>query len=307
MIFNNKRGVVKRSVVQTNPVSWISRYGSMTINQYGREFPLGGLNEAGLVIECMWLRYTEYPHADSRGELTELQWIQYQLDTAASVAEVISSDTRVRIGGRSTQPLHFLISDAGGDCAAVEFLGGGMVVHSGTKLPLPALTNNTYAYSRSFFEEVAGDETSLCFRQSDYSLKRFHWAAQGVQSWDAETCGPPVEYAYKILDKVSTDRTMFSIVYDVKQRRIYFKTQSRPEVRYLNFDRFDFTCGTPVKTLGLAMPGEGDVTSLFEDYTLEANYQLIKKSFSATDFLAGTPDAFLRLVAGYPDILPCSD
>jgi penicillin V acylase-like amidase (Ntn superfamily) len=27
----------------------------VTFNQYGRNFPSGGMNEAGLVIELMWL------------------------------------------------------------------------------------------------------------------------------------------------------------------------------------------------------------------------------------------------------------
>jgi choloylglycine hydrolase len=30
-------------------ISWISKYGSITFNQYGREFPTGGMNEKGLV------------------------------------------------------------------------------------------------------------------------------------------------------------------------------------------------------------------------------------------------------------------
>ena len=38
-----------------SPARWVSKYGSVTFNQYGREFPMGGINEAGLVIELMWL------------------------------------------------------------------------------------------------------------------------------------------------------------------------------------------------------------------------------------------------------------
>ncbi|KPJ72829.1 hypothetical protein AMJ52_04980, partial [candidate division TA06 bacterium DG_78] len=88
LIVVNKRGAAKTAWTQDNPAQWVSKYGSVTFNQYGREFPLGGMNEAGLVIECMWLEHTEYPHIDARKGLSDLQWIQYQLDNFATVDEV---------------------------------------------------------------------------------------------------------------------------------------------------------------------------------------------------------------------------
>ena len=77
---------------QEKPASWVSRYGSVTFNQYGREFPNGGMNEAGLVVELMWLDDTTYPATDGRPALDCLEWIQYQLDTAATL-----SDHRLRL------------------------------------------------------------------------------------------------------------------------------------------------------------------------------------------------------------------
>jgi len=96
-IMINKRGVTKASESEVNPVRWTSRYGSLTFNQYGREYPMGGLNEAGLIIENMWLEGTEYPHPDERPELSELMWVQYHLDRSASGEEGIASDERIRI------------------------------------------------------------------------------------------------------------------------------------------------------------------------------------------------------------------
>jgi penicillin V acylase-like amidase (Ntn superfamily) len=43
-----------------NPAKWVSRYGSVTFNQYGCENPTGGMNEAGLVVEQMWLDESAY-------------------------------------------------------------------------------------------------------------------------------------------------------------------------------------------------------------------------------------------------------
>ena len=95
MIFVNKRGVSKMSAAEKNPARWNSKYGSITFNQYGREAPSGGMNEAGLVIELMWLDDTRYPQPDSRAEVDVLEWIQYNLDTAASVADVIKSSEAI--------------------------------------------------------------------------------------------------------------------------------------------------------------------------------------------------------------------
>ena len=71
MLVVNKRGVAKTSLVDApnRPATWTSRYGSLTFNQFGREFPMGGMNEAGLAVELMWLDAARYPELDSRPAL----------------------------------------------------------------------------------------------------------------------------------------------------------------------------------------------------------------------------------------------
>jgi len=56
LIFVNKRGLAKTSNGSEAPNSakWTSRYGSVTFNQYGRENPTGGMNEACLVVVELW-------------------------------------------------------------------------------------------------------------------------------------------------------------------------------------------------------------------------------------------------------------
>lgn len=307
LIVVNKRGVAKTALTQDNPAQWVSKYGSITFNQYGREFPLGGMNEAGLVIECMWLENTEYPPPDSRSGLGDLQWIQYQLDNFATVDEVIASNKDVRISSNAYTPLHFLACDRNGQAATIEFLGGKMVVHTKEDLPTSVLTNNTYENSALFLETVSGDETSEVFDAADYSLKRFVWAAQGVHDWNSKTGADPIDYAWEILDKVAVDMTMFRIVYDVKNGRIHFRTKSTPNIRFLNFNAFDFSCSEPVRILDISAGERGDVTALFSDYTYEANYDLIRRSYTGTEFLKNISDDVKQIVAKYPERLECSD
>src|SRR4051812_14937912 len=60
LIMVNKRSVQKTSLTG-RPVHWTSRMASITLNQYGRDFPTGGMNELGLVVALMALNATQYP------------------------------------------------------------------------------------------------------------------------------------------------------------------------------------------------------------------------------------------------------
>lgn len=309
LVMVNKRGVMKTALLAPGtagqPAKWVSTYGSVTFNQFGRELPLGGMNEAGLVIELMWLTQTEFPNADRRPTLRELQWVQYQLDTAATVQDVIASDKLIRIEGYESSPIHFLLCDRKGGAAAIEFLGGRMRAYSGKTLPIRALTNNTYEYSLDFLKVCGSDETKPAFKQAGNSPRRFVYAAKGVQAWEANKSGDPVGYAFQILDKCNLPHSKFRIVYDPKAGLIYFRTASTHNVRSINFRQFDFSCGTPVKVLDMLADLKGDVTAQFKDYTWEANYALIKKAFSETSFMKSTPEMVMTVLAKYPETLHC--
>lgn len=145
IIVINKRGIEKSSLVMPHerPAEWVSKYGSVTFNQLGREFPYGGMNEKGLVIEIMWLDESVYPAPDERPTLNEVQWIQYQLDNCETVEDVIESMKHVRIG-QNWSKIHYLVCDRPGNVAAIEFVDGKSVIHMGGSMPVAALTNSTY-------------------------------------------------------------------------------------------------------------------------------------------------------------------
>src|SRR6185436_5175860 len=100
----NLRGLFKTSMQTSDgkTISWVSKYGSITFNQYGKEFPTAGMNEKGLVVELMWLDGTHYPQKDQRPSVDVLQWIQYELDNSATVEQVIKTDATLRIKGDGT-------------------------------------------------------------------------------------------------------------------------------------------------------------------------------------------------------------
>ena len=293
LLLVNKRGMRKEAMTEDRPAQWTSRFGSVTFNQYGREFPNGGMNERGLVVELMWLDETEYPAPDARHGLPNLQWIQYQLDQAATVDEVVASDQLVRIT-RGAASIHFLVADVSGEVAAIEFLAGHMVVHRGDDLPFRALTNDTYATSVEYAQRRAGSSHS--------SLDRFARAARATADRSAT-----VDEAFTLLRNVAQDDyTRWSIVYDIGGRRVHFRTREQTQVRFLDFDDLSFGCETPVLMLSLDDRHRGDLAKVLRPYTYEANQALVRAAFTQTEFLRGTTDGELVQHARYPERTTCT-
>lgn len=307
LVIVNKRGMSKSSypnpAEKGTPASWVSKYGSVTFNQYGRELPTGGMNEAGLVVETMSLSESRYPRPDERPFLAfALQWRQFLLDNYARVSEVIASDALVRISPRRTGPgIHVLISDRSGDCAAIEFLNAEMVVHTGSQLPVRVLTNDTYAASMYHWQK--GKAPVLDIGQS---VERFIVAAEMIEDYNAGKAEAPSTYAFKILDAVSARRTVWRIVYDNVNLKIFFQSRAHPIMRTIDVTRLDFACQTPVEVIDINAQLAGDITDRFEIYTRQKNRSLIENSFRKTRFLRNTSAAAFDRLADFPDSMTCN-
>ncbi len=301
LLFVNKRGVRRHSSTSGSPASWVSRYGSVTFNQFGRDFPSGGINETGLVIELMWLDGSIYPHPDERASVDNLEWIQYQLDTASLVEQVLASDTQVRI--QAGQPLHYLVADSAGQVATVEFLNGRMVAHTGESLPVAALANDSFAASWTFLQQL--DAAGQPVPEGPASLYRFARAANRVRSFSATGAAEPVDYAFATLAQVAQTSTQWSIVYEADRGQVHFQTRASPSIKTLALDDLDFECALPVLMIDLHVFTGGEISSRLESYDPAANLALVRSSFGSVPFLADTPAAVLADIAAHPDSSVC--
>jgi len=272
MICTNLKSLSKTSMKTENEetISWVSQYGSITFNQYGKEFPTGGMNEKGLVVELMWLDGTEYPANDNRPAVGVLQWIQYQLDNCATIDELISTDKKLRISPTGTTPLHYLVADANGNVATIEFLNGKMVVHRGSNLPFTVLTNNTYDESVKAYKNSSTNGNS--------SLERFGQACNLIQQLKAgNNMKPVIDYAFDILGEVSQGNyTKWSIVYDITNKTIQFKTNRFKQVKTVSFSSFDFNCSSTAKVWDMNQTGNGSINNLFENFSTTINKRIVE-------------------------------
>lgn len=305
MVNTNQRGLAKTSfpMPEGNTISWISKYGSITFNQYGKEFPTGGMNEKGLVVELMWLDETVYPAPDDRPAISVLQWIQYQLDNCATVGDVISTDKKLRIATVGTTPLHYLVADRHGKAITIEFLHGKMIVHQGNDLKFPVLTNSTYKESLAY-QQSRGSEKA---QSVGSSLGRFAKACSMVQQLhETKQNIPTVDYAFQILEEVSQgDFTKWSIVYDISKLKIYFKTQSHKKIKSVDFSSFDFNCHQIPKTVNINTTAEGDISNRFEIFSKASNQKTIQKSFKESNDRISVPPEYTAKIVAYPATIQC--
>jgi len=320
LVMVNPRNLEKVALVDPSekPVKWISKFGSITFNQVGRDLPYGGMNESGLVVEHMTLDKTVYPSKDNRYAIGACQWIQFQLDNYSTVEEVMSSDTLLRIVDAGST-FHFLICDRFGHAAAIEFLDGKMICHAGQDLPVRVLANSTYEESMSCYNNN-GDI------QSNRSLYNFCTAARQTNNPDSAAHDSTVDYAFRALHAVSQGLgTKWSIVYDITNMKIYFQVFETPTIvgdnkiflkqppyepitKVVDFKGLGFDCSDAAKVLDLDCNHEGAVNQYLVNYSTSINKEFISKAFT---FFKGwginivLKDEEMEYLAKYPESFKC--
>ncbi len=308
-VFVNKKNVAKTAYPgeSPQPLRWTSKYGSVTFNQFGREFPLGGMNEAGLIIEELNAP-CEYSLPDRRSALNEFQWVQYQLDTQASVQGVLDSDARLRIA-KILAGLHYLVADRKGNVAVIEFVKGKTVAYSGRDLPVRVLANNSYAESLSNTKFHQGFGGKKEVSNGPESTERFVRAASLLKDLDLPGQRPSVDTAFLILRSVAQEDTQWSVVYYPTRGLVFFKTRTSRRLKVIVLEDFDFRCSRPVLMLPILTEYGGRLSRSFTAYDPQKNKLLLETVFGRLRDLGKTaasfPEGMIRKMADYPDGCPC--
>lgn len=262
-VFVNQRNISKKAFVAPSdiPVSWVSKYGSITFNQFSKEVPIGGMNEEGLVIECL-VSSAEYPLPDKRPAINELQWIQYHLDTCRSVEEVIESAKQIRISQYAVN-LHYFMTDSTGESAAVEHTGGKITFRTGKRLPIKVLANTNYDRS---------------LKISGANANRFNRSASIIRQYNGQK--NPVAFAFSTLDAVSQgDYTKWQIVYDIPNRHIWFRTKKSHATKEIALSNLNFEQLTDTLVIDVNIDSSGSIERKFQTYTQKFNDKLTATAF----------------------------
>lgn len=304
MVVVNKRNVYKTghswdeltsSEKRKSPdIAWTSKYGSITVNPLARDFPDGGMNEAGLCIWEMGLEKTKFIENDTLPKLFMTQWMQYVLDNFESVDQVIKSTSEITIDGWGW---HFFTGDRDGRCAAIEFLGGELVLHTGRSLPVTMLGNSIYTEELSRLQEYEGFGGNKVIDLKNKNTPKFIHAAYMLKNYKPSDAESIIDYGFTILKQIDRGRRQWSIVCDMKRLKVYFRTSVGKDIRYVSFDSFDFSNESPVKILDINADLSGNVAENFEDYTLRVNRELVEEFVNLMKRDPGDPDLEKNLVS----------
>jgi len=302
MIYVNKRNVQKTGFepgTSGKTAKWISKYGSVTFSNVGYQLAWAGMNEAGLVMSTMMLRETRNPAPDERPPLISPMWMQYLLDNCGTVDEVIKNDKLVRIFETID---HYLVCDREGNCAAIEFLDGKMVCHTGENLPVNALANKLYTTCADHWERKAPSPT-----HPYDSINRIARVADKLTSYEAKDDKQAIDYAFNILLDVRNPNnlaaTRWSIVFDTNNFKIYYRSYDNQNIRWIDFKKLDFDCRTPVKMLEVHNDLSGDVTDSFIDYSHDLTLDLLLKSVK--NFRPDIPPKQIKFLLQVVENFPC--
>lgn len=273
LLIINPRNLQKTALLhsQSQPLQWSSRWGSVTFNQIGVDFPVGGMNEAGLTLELLSLNLTEYEPQDSRPALNELQWVQYNLDRFAKVDELLTHLPEVRIE-RALEDAHFMACDPFGGCAVIQFLKGRPRVYTGADLPIPVLTNSRYEVALRYVRAFKGFGGELPLpppapHKSRGPRQRFLSVAARMNLLQETFELNPLQAGMAVVNDVAmkseTRRTQWRVAYSLAERQLGFRTSGRTElgeevIQVVNLNEMDFSApirqGTALEEIGFLRP-----------------------------------------------------
>ncbi len=265
------RGMARDGAVGASSVRWSSRYGSVIASSWDIATS-DGMNEKGLVANLLWLASSEYPPFEKNGDRAGMSvsiWAQYALDNFATVAEAVEAFRREDFvvvtdyipGTNKYTTVHLSLSDATGDNAILEYVGGKLVIHHDRAYRV--MTNDPVfeqqlAIAR-YWDRIPGQDF---LPGTNHSADRFvrarYYIDRVTQSDDPRIAAAAVfsvvrnvsvPYGIAIPGFPNLSTTRWRVVADQKNRLYYFETAITPNIFWVDLDKVDFREGAPVKRL----------------------------------------------------------
>ncbi|MFI8093602.1 linear amide C-N hydrolase [Streptomyces sp. NPDC086080] len=270
-------------------LTWTSAYGSLVAGAHDL-MTVDGFNEAGLAAHQLFLPESDYGERDtSRPALSVAVWMQYVLDTFATVADAAAwiESYRLQIVAQrdpsSGKPvtLHLALDDRSGDSAIVEYLDGTPRVHHDRAYTV--VTN-----SPPFDEQLArlrtveglggseplpgGTDPADRFARAAYYLTRLPRpgsTTEAVASLLSVMRNAAQPYRIADPDKPYASQTVWRTVADLTDGIYVYESTSRPNIVWARMSGLDLSDGAPALKLDLAhdtgLTGGlvGDVTDRF--------------------------------------------
>jgi penicillin V acylase-like amidase (Ntn superfamily) len=263
-IFTFPRGLERTGGPVDNTVAWRSKYGSV-IGSFYDAATADGMNEKGLVANVLYLAECDFgdPAQVDKPQISVGAWAQYFLDNYATVAEAVAAmqDPPFAIvapllpNGRAAA-VHLSLSDAAGDSAVLEYLGGDLVIHHGAQYTV--MTNSpTYDQQlaiNAYWELIGGDRmlpgtinAADRYVRVSYLLNsspKYEEPQMAVASVFSVMRAIGVPLGMEDPDHPNISATLWRTVSDHDAKRYYFESAIQPAVFWVDMANLDLSEGT---------------------------------------------------------------
>ncbi|HMD02749.1 MAG TPA: choloylglycine hydrolase family protein [Candidatus Baltobacteraceae bacterium] len=276
-------------------LAWKSKYASLGLNGVGKPFLFDGLNEKGLSAGLFYFPtsagYMPYTPSDASKTMAPWELGSWLLENFASVDEVRANIGKVVIpavvydGWGFAPEVHYIVSDATGKYAVIEYTGGTLRLYDD---PLGVLTNspafdwqmtnlrNYVNFSMtnvppvklgSVTLEPFGQGSGMAGIPGDFTPpSRFVRAVAYSQSvFTPKTGNDAVLEAFHVLNQfdipkgaarehkkdehgnVLADYTIWTAASDLKSKRFYFRTYENSQIRMVDLMKMNLDAKDLVK------------------------------------------------------------
>lgn len=318
LVVINKRNITKESRTwkelstgkKDDSISfqWTSKFGSVTFNPFGREFPDGGMNEAGLIVQEMSLSETEFPDGEGKRKMFMMLWMQYVLDRFETVEQVIQSASEIVLDGWGW---HFFTADKHGGHASIEFIDGRVVVNSGQEMQFPLLCNSIYSKELEGLKTYQGFGGTKPIDVEEPGIPRFVRGVYLLKHYTPSQTKFPVDYGFRILENIALSDNKWKYVFDWSNRKVYYRTANNQKVRSLSFPELDFNGESPSRIVDIDVGKGGSVIDQLKEYSKEINEDFVMKAIKTLEINVpifqnllspgGTPQILIEQLTNYPE------
>ena len=291
-------GIKRDGAAGPKSIQWTSKYGSVIVSCY-EAGSADGLNEKGLVANCLYLAESDYGKPNkSRPFLSIAAWVQYVLDNYATVDEAVEAlkDEPFNIlaptlPNGAAASLHLALSDSSGDSAILEYVDGRLNIHHDKQY---TVMTNSPTYDKQlalneYWKSIGGlvflpgtNRAADRFARASFLLNAIpkeidqhyingvpqrSYVYQAVASVLSVQRGVSVPLGITSPDQPNIASTIWRTVSDQKNLIYYFDSATRPNTFWVSLNRLNLKPGAPVKKLTI-QNGEvfsGEVADQFKD------------------------------------------
>lgn len=265
-------GMQRDGAAGPDSIRWTSKYGSVVASAF-EAATADGMNEQGLVANLLYLAESDYVRpapGEKRLPMSAAVWTQYLLDNFATVEEAVATIRQepfyvVPVMSPDGEPgtVHLSISDATGDSAIFEYIGGKLVIHHGREFQV--MTNSPIYEQQlalnAYWKQIGGlamlpgtnRAADRFVRASFYinAIPKTDKSVEAVASAFSVIRNASVPLGISIPGQPNIGSTIWRTASDHKNKRYYYESARSPNVFWVDLRDIDFTPGSSAKKLTL--------------------------------------------------------